>query len=125
MTTVIQLFDDLDDVGHSVAEADLVRMMAVVMVVVRLLMVSPDWRRAMTLSTMFTPNGNIITYNIVIMLTGFRASKRNQGYPVLHSLYIQPLLIDPHCFLFYISINIILCEYDINMFRSLSRIHEF
>lgn len=38
------LFHDLDDVRHGVAEADLVRMMTVV-VVMRLMMVSPDWRR--------------------------------------------------------------------------------
>lgn len=43
MSTVL-LLDDLDDVGHGVAEADLVRVMAV-MVVVRLMMISPNWRR--------------------------------------------------------------------------------
>lgn len=90
MTTMIQLFDDLDDVGHSVAEADLVRMMTVVMVVVRLLMVSPDWRRSMTLSTVFTANGNNITHNIVIMLTGFTVNEQNQGDPVLYSFAHHP-----------------------------------
>lgn len=74
MTTVIQLFDDLDDVGHSVTEADLVRMVTVVMVVV--LMVPPDWRRGMTLSTVFTANGNNITHNIIIMITGFTVNKQ-------------------------------------------------
>lgn len=62
MTTVIQLFDDLDNVGYCVTEADLVRMVTVVMVVV--LMVPSDWRRCMTLSTVFTANGNNITHNI-------------------------------------------------------------
>lgn len=58
MATVIQLFDDLDNVGHGVAEANLVRMMTVVMVVVRLLMVSPDRRRCPTLSAVYTATGN-------------------------------------------------------------------
>lgn len=43
------LFDDLDDVGHGVAEADLVRMMTV-MVMMRLVMVSSDRRRGSTFS---------------------------------------------------------------------------
>jgi hypothetical protein len=43
------LFDDLDDVGHGVAETDLVRMMTM-MKVVRLMMVSPDWRWRSTFS---------------------------------------------------------------------------
>ncbi len=50
---MIQLFDDFDNVRNSVTEADLVRMMTVVMVVV---MVSPDWRRGMTLSTVVHHN---------------------------------------------------------------------
>jgi len=97
---MIQLFDDLDDVGHSITEADFVWMMTVVMVVVRLLMVPPDWRRSMTLSTVFTANGNNITHNIIIMLTGFVVNKQGQGDPVLHSLNIHPLLIDKFRFFF-------------------------
>lgn len=50
---MIQLFDDFYNVRNSVTEADLVRMMTVVMVMV---MVSPDWRRGMTLSTVVHHN---------------------------------------------------------------------
>lgn len=44
MTTVF-LFDDLDDVGHSVAEPDLVRMMTVIRTMVQMAVVPPDRRR--------------------------------------------------------------------------------
>lgn len=50
------LFDDLHDVGHGVAEADLVRMMAV-MIVMRLVVVPPYRRRGTTLSPAHA-NGN-------------------------------------------------------------------
>lgn len=43
------LFDDFDDVGHGVAETNLMRMMTM-MKVVRLMMVSPDWRWRSTFS---------------------------------------------------------------------------
>lgn len=43
--TSVFLFDDLDDVGHGVAESDLVWMMTVMIMVTAVVMVSPDRRR--------------------------------------------------------------------------------
>jgi len=66
MATMIQLFDDLDDVGYSITEADLMWMMTVVRVVMRLLMVSRDWRRGTMLSTVYTATGNNITHTNIL-----------------------------------------------------------